>query len=67
MILKSSCVKTPQKNGVIKCKHRHILNIVRALRFQANLPLSVFRGICSDCCTSHQPNTYFFVKEPITL
>ncbi|XP_075101893.1 uncharacterized protein LOC142177317 [Nicotiana tabacum] len=53
IIHQSSCAYIPQQNGVVKRKHRHILDVTRALKFQAGIPTRFSGRMLLDLESKH--------------
>jgi len=60
IIYQTSCVDRPQQNGRVERKHKHVLEISRALRFQAALPLHFW----GDCVF---PAVYIINRLPLSV
>jgi Reverse transcriptase (RNA-dependent DNA polymerase)/Integrase core domain/gag-polypeptide of LTR copia-type len=65
----TSCVGTPQQNGVAERKNRHLLEITRALLFSANLPKEYWAvAICTSCYLINRlPSHILGIKSPLEI
>ena len=69
IIHETSCVGTPQQNGRVERKHRHLLNVARALRFQASLPVDFWSycAMAAGYLINHTPTAVLNGKTPYEL
>ncbi|CAH9112797.1 unnamed protein product [Cuscuta epithymum] len=69
IIFQTTCVYTPQQNGRVERKHRHILNIARTLRFHAHLPIDFWGECVLTACylINRLPSPILEYKSPYEL
>jgi Reverse transcriptase (RNA-dependent DNA polymerase)/Integrase core domain/gag-polypeptide of LTR copia-type/GAG-pre-integrase domain len=65
----TSCVGTPQQNGVAERKNRHLLEITRALLFSANMPKEYWAVAVRTACylINRLPSRILEFKSPLEI
>lgn len=64
IIHQTSCVGTPQQNGRVERKHRHLLNVARYLLFQSSMPIKFWgEAVLTATHLINLTPTKFFKRE----
>ena len=66
---RSSCLHTPQQNGVAERKMRNLLEVTRALKFHMRVPKSYWSNAILTAChlINHMPSTILGGQIPYTV
>lgn len=64
IIHQTNCVYTPQQNGIVEKKHKHLLETSKALLYQSHLPVSFGEIVYATYLINRYPSRVLHLKTP---